>query len=50
MKELYTIILYSIEDKAKIIKTDLTLDEAREYMLNHKTQKNTMLGLIPNEK
>jgi len=46
-KELYDIVLYSIEDKVKYLKKGLNLSQATEYMNNHKTIPHTMIGLIP---
>lgn len=46
-KELYDIVLYSIEDKVKYLKKGLNLSQATEYMNNHKTIPHTMIGLLP---
>ena len=46
-RELYDIVLYSIEDKVKYLKKGLKLSQATEYMNNHKTIPHTMIGLIP---
>ncbi len=46
-KELYDIVLYSLEDKVKYLSKGLNLEQATEYMNNHKTIPHTMIGLIP---
>lgn len=46
-RELYDIVLYSIEDKVKYLSKGLNLEQATEYMNNHKTIPQTMIGLIP---
>jgi hypothetical protein len=46
-KELYDIVLYSIEDKVKYLSKGLNLQQATEYMNNHKTIPHTMIGLVP---
>lgn len=46
-RELYDIVLYSIEYKVKYLKKGLNLEQATEYMNNHKTIPHTMIGLIP---
>jgi hypothetical protein len=46
-RELYDIVLYSIEDKVKYLSKGLNLDQATEYMNNHKTIPHTMIGLVP---
>ena len=46
-KDLYDVVLYSIEDKVKYLKKGLHLSQATEYMNNHKTILHTMIGLVP---
>jgi hypothetical protein len=46
-KELYDIVLYSLEDKVKYLSKGLNLEQATEYMNNHKTIPHTMIGLLP---
>jgi len=46
-RELYDIVLYSIEDKVKYLSKGLNLEQATEYMNNHKTIPHTMIGLVP---
>tara|TARA_B110000208_G_scaffold181510_1_gene232327 strand:+ start:451 stop:624 length:174 start_codon:yes stop_codon:yes gene_type:complete len=48
MADLYAVVLYSLEDKVKILKTDLNLREAKDFMNNYQTAQGTMIGLIPN--
>jgi hypothetical protein len=46
-RELYDIVLYSIEEKVKYLSKGLNLEQATEYMNNHKTIPHTMIGLVP---
>ena len=48
MADLYAVVLYSLEDKVKTLKTDLNLREAKDFMNNYQTVQGTMIGLIPN--
>lgn len=48
MAELYAVVLYSLQDPVKILKTDLNLREAKDFMNNYQTVQGTMIGLIPN--
>ena len=48
MADLYAVVLYSLEDKVKTLKTDLNLREAKDFMNNYQTAQGTMIGLIPN--
>ena len=48
MDELYAVVLYSLQDPVKFLKTDLNLREAKDFMNNHQTVQGTMIGLIPN--
>jgi hypothetical protein len=46
-RELYDIVLYSIEEKVKYLSKGLNLEQATEYMNNHETIPHTMIGLVP---
>jgi hypothetical protein len=46
-RELYDIVLYSTEEKVKYLSKGLNLEQATEYMNNHKTIPHTMIGLVP---
>jgi len=46
-RKLYDILLYSKEDKVKYLSKGLNLDQATEYMNNHKTMPHTMIGFVP---
>ena len=46
-RDLYDVVLYSIEEKVKYLSKGLNLEQATEYMNNHKTIPHTMIGLIP---
>lgn len=48
MNELYAVVLYSLHEDVKILKADLTIEEAKNVMNNHQTVQGTMIGLIPN--
>ena len=48
MNELYAVVLYSLHEDVKILKADLTIEEAKHVMNNHQTVQGTMIGLIPN--
>ena len=48
MADLYAVVLYSLQDPVKILKTDLNLREAKDFMNNYQTVQGTMIGLIPN--
>jgi len=48
MADLYAVVLYSLEDEVKTLKTDLNLREAKDFMNNYQTVQGTMIGLIPN--
>ena len=46
-RDLYDIVLYSLEDKVKYLSKGLNLEQATEYMNNNKTIPHTMIGLMP---
>ena len=46
-KDLYDIVLYSLENKLKYLSKGLNLEQATEYMNNHKTIPHTMIGFLP---
>jgi len=46
-RDLYDVVLYSIEEKVKYLSKGLNLEQATEYMNNHKTIPHTMIGLVP---